>query len=499
MANATTVDDAENESKQSALHWACASGRLEFIALLVGKGAQVEKRDATGCTPLMHAVQQGHCLATHYMLSQAQADAGCVDDEGHTILMWAIYRGGFKLVWYLLENCHHLDVNAKDKKGATALHWSAIRKQAKLVPLLLAHGASVEATGPEGKRPLEVARDVNAMDCVTELSLQQRRPTRSPPLLFWLWTASVPTLFVLLWVHWVLLVVAVLGLFLYIQGNSEVMNRHMMGANGFRSDVPYAIMWSTSVVMYYYSSTCFLTAGFTASTLLFHLCMVCMFVGLYFTRTLGPGLCDDAAGGVVDWSLLREEQFCPFCVIQMPARSHHCARCNGCVAKFDHHCPWVDSCIGYKNNHHFFYMCLGAALAHTILLWQGWKFLELVWDQSSSVSSFLDDWMVLAAFFVFSFIQGLGEWAITLAQLFAAIRDSTTMEHGRRHYDRGILTNLRQFFHIAGPLQIDWTREYKSISGGNSAQEHGHNHDHGGGHSHDHGGGHSHDHDHSHV
>ncbi len=32
------------------------------------------------------------------------------------------------------------------------------------------------------------------------------------------------------------------------------------------------------------------------------------------------------------------ESFCTACIIRKPLRSKHCADCDRCVAKFDHHC-----------------------------------------------------------------------------------------------------------------------------------------------------------------
>lgn len=44
---------------------------------------------------------------------------------------------------------------------------------------------------------------------------------------------------------------------------------------------------------------------------------------------------------------------CPECFVIKTPRSRHCSVCNKCVERYDHHCPWINNCVGIKNHRDF--------------------------------------------------------------------------------------------------------------------------------------------------
>mmetsp|Transcript_116922 Transcript_116922/g.268330 ORF Transcript_116922/g.268330 Transcript_116922/m.268330 type:complete len:709 (-) Transcript_116922:166-2292(-) len=59
------------------------------------------------------------------------------------------------------------------------------------------------------------------------------------------------------------------------------------------------------------------------------------------------------------------KRVCVICRRHKTMRSHHCKDCGRCVDRLDHHCPWIDNCVGVGNQREF--VCFITQLLGAIL------------------------------------------------------------------------------------------------------------------------------------
>ncbi|NWI89633.1 ZDH23 Palmitoyltransferase, partial [Pitta sordida] len=169
---------------------------------------------------------------------------------------------------------------------------------------------------------------------------------------------------------------------------------------------------------------------------------------------------DEPEGVRKDW--------CTKCQLVRPARAGHCRLCGRCVRRLDHHCVWINSCVGEQNHRAFilalsFFMLTsvyGITLTlHTVCRGRT-PFVALfycpgAYSDYSSALSFTCVWycaIVTAGMGYILLIQLLNiSYNVTEREARLALRDNT----GRRllgglvidtgQYNRGFLCNWGHF------------------------------------------------------
>lgn len=79
----------------------------------------------------------------------------------------------------------------------------------------------------------------------------------------------------------------------------------------------------------------------------------------------------DASGG-------RGITLCHTCHIVRPLRAKHCPICGGCVLRHDHHCPWVDNCVGKANYLRFYLLQWAGMIACGLHVYASYQYLRTV-------------------------------------------------------------------------------------------------------------------------
>jgi palmitoyltransferase ZDHHC9/14/18 len=146
---------------------------------------------------------------------------------------------------------------------------------------------------------------------------------------------------------------------------------------------------------------------------------------------------------------LLKMKYCQTCDIYRPPRAIHCGDCECCIERLDHHCPWVGTCIGKRNQKYFLSMVWSVNIQVLYSLIFLSEHIFLVNKQNYMQPS------VIVSIFLFVIIILIGILVSLLNgyHMYLLVRNETTNENLKKSYktygnpfQKGLVDNFRRIF-----------------------------------------------------
>ena len=343
LNNNVIFDSSSNVSNQTPMHWACAKGRMEMVVLLVENGANINARDAKGYTPLITAAQYGNAALATYLISRG-ADLDAEDNNGDNALHWAVYKAHPDVTRLLIL----FGINPKviDKFGQTVLHLACLSGNLNIVQQLVEQDfIDSQICDRNGKKAIDLARTRGYSELVDYLDRSDKKKRNS------------------------------------LKINCKTFLFGPVGNSKFVFFTIHALYWLYEYPVYFFQVLPETWSELMTFHILFLINTVIMWIFYYAVHLTTPGYLKQNTQEYHNFlkqltsksHLMQPDEWtknlarlCHTCKTMKPFRASHCRACNRCVLAYDHHCPYVQNCIGYNNRPQFFLFCFSTATLQII-------------------------------------------------------------------------------------------------------------------------------------
>jgi ankyrin repeat protein len=378
ISQGADIDALGGNLQATPLHWAARAGHISIVAFLIEKNADAYLKDNQGYNALHLAVHGAQTLMVVYLLGYGM-NPNSLDSSNRTPLMWSAYLGHSLEITKLLFDWD-ADLNLTDNTGFTALHWAVCASNFESAKMLIKHGIDISIRDPNGKTAGDWATERNqhliylktlnnALDIQTTIFKKETMEKILYSIPFFAIPIGILLFAQLLFIYSIpiclvsgFILLKLMEIFLIKPMNITLMQ------TPFTTAIPQATLLFVFLTFLYL----FVNAPYLSVFHFFYF-FANLICGYSFYKVIysDPGYIvaknDMLARQKVILELVKEKRldfrhYCVTCIffefknignIQKPLRSKHCKFCNKCVAKFDHHCPWIFNDVGALNQQYF--------------------------------------------------------------------------------------------------------------------------------------------------
>ena len=355
----TFLINLPDDNSNTPLLYATFKGSYEKVNLLIQHGAKVEMRNFMGLSVMHMAAQGDKPNMLIYFKDKFGFSINDRDFPGNTPLHWACHMGAENSINFLLSWMS--DINILDRKGQTPLHLGIYHLKPKIIKKLIRKGADINLKDFSGRSVLDILND------------QKMRVANFEKVLK------------------VIHNIEPFRLCVYpnenLENNNNNENNYKELFNGFKDEdlkeklieknkgnnktseeisksyLTYQKIFNSLMFICHHLFFEFLLYFFVLPKLndntyyqIFWLLILSLFVSFYIINKSDPGFVEPKDN--LTWLEMVENnmninEYCPYCRIKITKKTKHCHVCRKCIKGFDHHCNWIDNCVGENNKKRF--------------------------------------------------------------------------------------------------------------------------------------------------